>query len=332
MVSIAIPDDYQDAVRTLNCFGKLDGYRVRIYNEATADLDSKAAQLEDADALVLIRERTAITATLLDRLPKLKFISQTGRGASHIDLKACTERGIAVAVGVGSPVAPAELTWALIMAAMRRIPQEVTALKAGKWQSSALGSSLNGRTLGIFGYGSIGTLIAQYGAVFGMHILVWGREGSQSRATANGLEIASSQKDLFSQADVLSIHVKLSNETRGLITFADLTAMKPSALFVNTSRAELIAPNALVNALKTGRPGIAAVDVYESEPAYDHPLLSMDNVICTPHLGYVERDSYELYFGMAFDNLNAYFTGKPVTLLNPEVTEIAGTSRLNSSV
>ncbi|MBP6298426.1 MAG: D-2-hydroxyacid dehydrogenase family protein [Anaerolineae bacterium] len=320
MLRIAIPDDYQDAVRTLDCFGKLAGHSVSVYNESVADLDALVALLQDADALVLIRERTAITAALLDRLPRLRFISQTGRGASHIDLKACTERRIAVAVGVGSPVAPAELTWALIMASIRRIPQEVSALKAGRWQAAPLGVGLYGRMLGIFGYGSIGTLIAHYGAAFGMRILVWGREGSRSRATADGLDVATSQHDLFSQSDVLSIHVKLSNETRGLITLAHLTAMKPSALVVNTSRAELIAPDALVDALRAGRPSFAAVDVYESEPVISHPLLLMDNVICTPHLGYVERDSYELYFGTAFDNLNTYFAGKLVTLANPEVT------------
>lgn len=314
---IVIPDDYQDAVRHLDCFPMLARHEVTIYNDTVKDLDVLAERFQHADALVLIRERTAITAALLDRLPRLRFISQTGKGVAHIDVPACTQRGVAIAVGGGSPIAPAELTWALILASMRHLPQEVAHMKAGKWQAT-LGRNLHGRTLGIFGYGSIGTLVAQYGRVFGMRVLVWGREGSLTRAQADGFETVTHQRALFERSDVLSLHVKLSAETRGIVTRADLDAMKPDAVLVNTSRAELITSGALVDALQAGRPGYAAVDVYETEPVVDHPLLHMDNVICTPHLGYVEADTYERYFGAAFENLLAFAAGSPCGLLNPD--------------
>ncbi len=316
-VQVIILDDYQDAVRTLDCFALLAGLDVRIYTDSVRDLDQLAARLLDADALVLIRERTHITADLLDRLPRLKLIAQTGRGTAHIDVAACTARGIAVTAGSGSPYATAELTWALVLAAMRHLPQEVARLRGGQWQHT-LGTGLRGRTLGIFGYGAIGSLVAGYGRAFGMHVFVWGREGTQARARADGYTIAPSQDALFAQSDVLSLHVKLTPETRGIVTAADLARMKSSALLVNTSRAALIEPGALVAALRRGRPGSAAVDVFEQEPILgaDHPLLGLDNVVATPHLGYVEKDSYEDYFGQAFDQVAAFAWGVPTGVIN----------------
>ena len=317
-MKIVIPDDYQDAVRHLDCFGKLAGHEVTIYNDTVKEVDALAARFQEAEALVLIRERTRITEELLARLPKLKIISQTGRGIPHIDLAACTRHGVAVAIGGGSPYAPAELTWALVMAAMRHLPQEIAAMKAGKWQTT-LGTELHGRTLGIFGYGKIGSLVAGYGRAFGMKVLVWGREGSLERARADGFATATGQNELFEKSDVLSLHIKLIDETRGIVTAQDLAKMKPSALLVNTSRAELVESGALEQALRAGRPGYAAVDVYEDEPVTDSPLLHLDNIICTPHLGYVEKDSYELYFSAAFDQLLAFAAGHPTNLANPEV-------------
>ena len=304
---ILIPDDYQNAVRTLDCFAKLAGHTVTIYNDTVKDLNALAARLEPADALVLIRERTPITADLLARLPRLQLIAQTGRGTTHIDLAACAQRGITVTNGTGSSHATAELTWALILAATRFIPQEVALFRAGHWQSH-FGRGLHGRTLGVWGYGGIGSLVARYGEAFGMRVMVWGREGSLTRARADGFSLAPDKATFLAESDVLSLHVKLNAETRGLGTAADFAQMKPDALFVNTSRAELIEPGALVEALRAGRPGFAAVDVYEQEPILgaDHPLLAMDNVICTPHLGYVEKDSYEGYFGQAFDQVVAF--------------------------
>lgn len=317
-MKIVIPDDYQDAVRTLDCFQKLAGYDVTIYHDTVKDINTLARRFQDAEALVLIRERTVITEALLARLPNLKLISQTGKGIAHIDLDACTRHSVAVALGAGSPQATAELTWALVLAAMRHLPQEIANLKAGRWQRT-LGVGLHGRALGILGYGQIGSLVAHYGRAFGMKVLVWGREGSQTRARSAGYEVTASQRDLFQRADVVSLHLKLMPETRGAVTADDLAAMKPTALLVNTSRADIIAPGALVAALQAGHPGAAAVDVYEVEPVVDHPLLHMDNVICTPHLGYVEKDGYELYFGSAFDNLLAFAAGAPVNLANPAV-------------
>jgi D-3-phosphoglycerate dehydrogenase len=304
---IVIPDDYQDAVRHLDCLAKLAGHEVTIFHDTVKDMDALAERFRDADALVLIRERTAIDDALLSRLPRLKLISQTGKGASHIDVEACKRRGVEVMVGTGSPYAPAELTWALVLAAMRRVPQESAHLRAGGWQQG-LGKTVRGRTLGIFGYGKIGSLVAGYGRAFGMKVLAWGREGSHTRARNDGFDLAESQRALFAESDVLSLHVRLDASTRGIVTAADLALMKTDALLVNTSRAELIEPGALVAALHAGRPGFAAVDVYEEEPILGarHPLLTMDNVVCTPHLGYVEKDSYELYFGQAFENVNAF--------------------------
>lgn len=314
---IIIPDDYQDAVRHLDCFSLLRGHLVTLYHDSVTDVDELVQRFDDADALVLIRERTAITDALLSRLPKLKVISQTGRGIPHIDVPACTRHRIPVLVGGGSPYSTAELTWALILAATRRLPQEIANLKAGRWQQQ-FGVGLHGRTLGIFSYGNIGKLVAGYGRAFGMNVLVWGRQGSQERAHADGYETVSSQRELFERSDVLSLHVKLVPETRGIVTLNDLLAMKPTALIVNTSRADLIAPGALVAALQAGRPGYAAIDVYEREPVVDHPLLHMENVTATPHLGYVEKDSYEAYFGAAFEQLINYLSGKPANVVNPD--------------
>ncbi len=316
---IVIPDDYQDAVRGLDCFARLAGHQVTICTDTTRDLDELAARFQAADALVLIRERTHITDALLTRLPRLKLIAQTGRGVAHIDVAACTRHGIAVTAGSGSAYATAELTWALVLAAMRHIPQEVARLRTGQWQST-LGVGLRGRTLGIWGYGGIGAVVAGYGRAFGMRVLVWGRTGSLARAQADGYELAASQAELFTQADVLSLHIKFNAETRGIVTAGDLARMKPTALLVNTSRAGLIDPGVLAAALRAGRPGFAAVDVYEDEPVLGaaHPLLALDNALCTPHLGYVEKDSYEDYFGQAFDQVVAFGAGRPVGVVNGE--------------
>ncbi len=332
-MKIAVLDDYQDAVRKLSCFSLLDGHDVKVFNNTVKGVGQLAARLSDVEAVVLIRERTRITRQLLEKLPKLKIISQTGRvggAGSHIDLDACTERGIVVLEGVGSPVAPAELTWALIMAAQRRIPQYVASLKHGAWQQSGLksatmppnfglGQVLRGQTLGIWGYGKIGRILAGFGRAFGMRVLVWGREASRSSAVADGLDVAASKDELFADSDVLSLHLRLNDETRGIVKLSDLSAMKPTALFVNTSRAELVEENALLTALNRGRPGMAAVDVFESEPILQgHALLRMENCICTPHLGYVERDSYELYFRTAFQNILDVLAGNHDSIANPK--------------
>jgi len=325
-MKIAIPDDYQDAVRTLECFQKLNGHAVTSYNDHVSDPETLAARLQETEALVLIRERTPITESLLARLPRLKLIVQTGRQAPHLDLAACTRHGVAVIYATpttaGRPYATAELTWGLILAAMRFIPQEVESMKAGHWQHT-LGRTLHGRTLGIFGYGKIGSLVATYAKAFGMQVLVWGREGSRSRASADGFTVAADRDTLFREADVLSLHLVLKDETRGIVTAKDLQKMKASAVLVNTSRAALIAPGALEEALRSGHPGYAAVDVYENEPVTEHPLLHMDNVICTPHLGYVEKDSYELLLGAAFDQLLAFADGKTAAVANPETLKQA---------
>lgn len=302
-MKIVIPDDYQDVVRHLDAFRKLDGHDVTIYNDTVKDIDALAERFKDADALVLIRERTQITDALLERLPKLKVIAQTGRGTTHIDTDSCARRGIKITTGTGSPIAPAELTWALILSAMRHIPDEVSGLRQGRWQSTSLGRVLRHRVLGIYGYGKIGALVANYGRAFGMRVVIFGREGSIARATSDGFAVATSREEFFSNADVLSLHIKLSKETKGIVTRDDLARMKSDALLVNTARAELIEPGALLDALQNGRPGFAAIDVYDDEPAIDDPLVKLPNVIATPHLGYVEKDSYELYFGEAFASL-----------------------------
>ncbi len=319
-MNITILDDYHDTVRTLACFGKLAGHKVTVWNDHTKDVDTLAARLQDTEALVLIRERTPIRAPLLERLHKLKIISQRSV-YPHIDIDACTRRGVSVSSSMhpGRPsYATAELTWGLIIAAMRQIPQQMAALKAGKWQIG-VGTGLRGRTLGIFGYGRIGGVVAGYGKAFGTKVIVWGRESSLATARADGYAAARSKEAFFAECDVISLHMRLVDATRGIVTAADLARMKPSALIVNTSRAPLIEPDALVNALRAGRPGMAAVDVYEEEPLLDtrHPLLNLDNVVCTPHLGYVERDSYESQFSEIFDQILAYLAGKPINVVNP---------------
>lgn len=329
-MKIAILDDYQDAVRKLDAFALLADHTVSVYNNSVRGVGHLASRLADSEALVLIRERTKITKLLLDKLPKLKVIAQTGRVGSHIDLEACTERGIAVLEGKGSPTAPAELTWALIMAAQRRIPLYIANLKQGAWQQSGLraasmppnfgmGRVLKGQTLGIWGYGKIGLLVAGYGRAFGMNVLVWGREYSLGAAQADGMEIATSKEAFFERADILTVHLRLTDETRGLITLDDLSLMKPDALFVNTSRAELLEEDALIAALQRGRPGMVAVDVFESEPILQgNMLLRMENAICTPHIGYVERESYELYFDYAFRALLNFEQGSSENIVNPD--------------
>jgi D-3-phosphoglycerate dehydrogenase len=333
-MNIVILDDYQDAVRKLPCASKLDAYAAKVYTNTVKGIGQLAIRLKDADIIVLIRERTPISRMLVDKLPKLKLIAQTGRVGSHIDVPACTERGIAVAEGVGSPVAPAELTWALIMAAMRRLPQYMSTLKHGGWQQSGLktasmppnfclGMSLNGRTLGIWGYGKIGRIVAGYGKAFGMNVMVWGSVASREAAFADGHSVAESREAFFAQCDVLSLHLRLNDDTRGIVTLDDLSRMKPTSLLVNTSRAELIAPEALIAGLNRGRPGMAAVDVFESEPILQgHALLRLENCICTPHIGYVEQDSYELYFGSAFDNVVNYIRGTPTNIVNPGALQV----------
>lgn len=319
---IAIPDDYQNCVRNLACFSKLAAHQVTVFNDTLHDVAALAERLQHFDALVLTRERTAISADLLARLPQLRVISQTGKVAEHIDIAACTAHGVAVVDGRGSGSATAELTWALVLASRRYLVDEVNRLQVGQWQGH-LGQQLNGQRLGVWSYGRIGRQIAAYGRAFGMQVWVWGREASLADARADGFEVAPSREALFAESDVLSLHVRLNAQTRGLVTAADLALMRPHALFVNTSRAELVAEGALVAALEQGHPGFAAVDVYESEPVLgaQHPLVQHPRALCTPHIGFVERDNYELYFGIAFDNLNAFASGQAQNLVNPEVLE-----------
>jgi len=333
-MNIVILDDYQDAVRKLACATKLDAFPAKVYTNTVKGIGQLAVRLKDADVIVLIRDRTQMPRQLVEKLPRLKLIAQTGRVGSHIDVAACTERGIAVAEGIGSPVAPAELTWALIMASMRRLPQYIGNLKHGAWQQSglksasmppnfALGTVLRGRTLGIWGYGRIGQLVAGYGKAFGMQVLVWGSEASRTRAAADGYMPAASKEVFFEECDVLSLHLRLSETTRGIVSFEDLSRMKPTALIVNTSRAELIDNDTLIGALNRGRPGLAAVDVFEAEPILQgHALLRLENCICTPHIGYVELDSYEMYFNAAFDNVLNYLKGTPTNIVNPGALQV----------
>ena len=321
-MNIAILDDWQDTIKTLACFKKVAGHRVTIWNDHTKDVDELARRLKDTEALTLIRERTPIRAPLRERLDKLRLISQVGV-YPHVDVAACTRRRVILSAHTASgrpSYATAELTWGLVIAALRRIPQEAAALRAGKWQAYPIGTGLRGKTLGIYGYGRIGAVVAGYGKAFGMNVLAWGREASLAKAREDGHALAASKDALFAESDVLSLHLRLLDATRGLITAADLARMKPTALLVNTSRAGLIAPGVLEAALRAGRPGMAAVDVYEDEPVVGgkHPLLAMDNVICVPHLGYVERDGLEGMFTTIFDQILAYAGGKPINVANPE--------------
>jgi D-3-phosphoglycerate dehydrogenase / 2-oxoglutarate reductase len=333
-MNIVILDDYQDAVRKLECASKLEDYPAKVFTNTVKGIGQLSIRLKDADVIVLVRERTQMTRQLIDKLPRLKLIVQTGKIGSHIDVAACTERGIAVAEGAGSPVAPAELTWALIMAAQRRLPQYIAHLKHGAWQQSGLkaasmppnfgiGTVLRGKTLGLWGYGKIGQLVAGYGRAFGMQVVVWGRDSTIAKAQSDGYAVASSQEQLFAESDVLSLHLRLNDETRNIVSLNALSLMKTTALLVNTSRAELIAQDALIAALNRGRPGLAAIDVFESEPILQgHALLRLENCICTPHIGYVELNSYEQYFGAAFDNVVNFIRGTPSNIVNPGALQV----------
>jgi D-3-phosphoglycerate dehydrogenase / 2-oxoglutarate reductase len=333
-MNIVILDDYQDAVRKLACAAKLEPFSAKVYTNTVKGLGQLSIRLKDADVVVLIRERTPITRALIEKLPRLKLIVQTGRVGGHIDVAACTERGIAVADGSGSPISTAELTWALILAAVRRLPQYIGNLKHGAWQQSGLkagsmppnfglGTVLNGKTLGIWGFGRIGQLVAGYGKAFGMNIVVWGREPSMERAVLSGYQAASSQEEFFASSDVLSLHLRLNEATRHVVKHEDLAAMKTTSLLVNTSRAELIQPDALISGLNRGRPGLAAIDVFENEPILQgHALLRLENCICTPHIGYVEQNSFEMYFSAAFESVVSFVTGTPTNIVNPEALQV----------
>jgi D-3-phosphoglycerate dehydrogenase len=333
-VNIIILDDYQDAVRKLKCAALLEHLNAKVFTNTVKGIGQLSVRLRDAEVLVLIRERTHFPRQLLEKLPKLKLISQTGKAGAHIDMEACTRLGIAVAESAGSPVATAELTWALILAAMRRLPQYIGNLKHGAWQSSGLRSAsmppnfglgmvLKGKILGIWGYGRIGRLVAGYGHAFGMNVLVWGSEASRNNAANDGHATAADCAEFFKACDVLSLHLRLNGQTRGIVMADALARMKPTSLLVNTSRAELIEEGALVHALNRGRPGMAAVDVFESEPILQgHPLLRLENAVCTPHIGYVEQDSYEIFFQGAFENVVNFIAGNPTHIANPEAMRI----------
>ena len=320
-MKIAIIDDYQNAFKTLKCFPKLSGHEVVVYTDPETDIGKLADRLKDADAVVLTQQRTYFPRTLIEKLPKLKLIGQTGRAATHVDLQACTEKGIVVSAGgSGNSNATAELTWGLILSALRNLPFEVRRLKEGHWQST-LGIGVNGKTLGIYAYGKIGSIVAAAGKAFGARVVCWGREGSTGRAKAAGFEVAKSREEFFAECDIISLHLPLNKDTRGIVTGDDLARMKPTALIANASRSGLIAKGALEEALKAGRPGRAAVDVYDQEPVLgaEHPLLKMNNVTCTPHLGYVTRESYEEYYAVVVDDILAFAAGKPRNVLNPDV-------------
>jgi len=318
-MKIAVIDDYQNAFLTLSSYPKLKGHDVVVYNDTERDPARLAERLKDADVVVLTQQRSSFPRAVIERLPKLKLIAQTGRAATHVDLGACTEKGIIVSAGgSGNSSNTAELTWGLILAALRHIPDEVRRLREGQWQST-LGIGIQGKTLGIYAFGKIGSIVAGVGKAFGAKVICWGREGSTGRARAAGFEVAKSREEFFSAADILSLHLPLNKETRGIVSRDDLAQMKPTALIVNASRAGLIADGALVEALKAGRPGMAAVDVYEDEPVIgaNHPLLKVDNVTCTPHLGYVTREGYEDYYSVVVEDILAYAAGKPNHVLNP---------------
>ncbi|UJR11262.1 hypothetical protein I4U23_015444 [Adineta vaga] len=321
-MNVTILDDYFDTIRTLHCYKMLNGYNVTIWNDQVQDINTLVDRLKDTEILVLIRERTRITGELLERLPYLKLISQRSV-YPHIDINACNRLSIIVSSNQHTDTpsyAAAELTWGLILAAMRQIPQQMAALKEGKWQIG-IGATLRGKTLGIYGYGRIGSTVAGYGKAFGMNILIWAREASLARARSDGYTTASSKEEFFKTCDVLSLHMRLVDATRDIVTSDDLALMKTTALIVNTSRAGLIQSNALISALRAGRPGMAAVDVFENEPMRDttNPLLTMNNVICTPHIGYVSIDEYEIQFTDIFQQILAYANGNPIHVVNPQV-------------
>jgi D-3-phosphoglycerate dehydrogenase len=319
-MKVAILDDYQDVFRTLKCTARLKGHDVAVYHDSVKEPAKLAERLNGAEAVVLLQQRTPFPRAAAERVTTLKMISQTGRNVGHIDVEACTAKGIIVCgSGGGLPNHTAELTWGLIFSALRHIPEEVQQLKAGRWQTT-IGTMVAGRTLGVYAYGRIGSIVARAGRAFDMKVICWGREGSTAKARADGFEVAPSREALFESSDVVSLHIPLNKETRGIVKYTDLARMKPTALIVNTSRGPIIEEGALARALKEGRPGFGAVDVYDDEPVLggNHPLLKMDNVVCTPHLGYVDRETFEKYYGAAVDNILAYAEGKPVNVLNPE--------------
>lgn len=309
-MKIVISDDYQDCVRLLDCFGKLKNHHVEVFHDTVSGLEEKVDRFKDAEAIVLTRERTVIDRSLIERLPKLKLISQTGKIASHVDLEACKDHGIVVMDGRGSGSATAEMNLLLILASLRNIVSEAIRLKLGQWQGT-VGHQLSGKILGVYGFGRIGQQVCHLGKAFGAHVLVWGRQSSLTKAREMGFEVAASKAEFFMKSDIVSLQLRLNEETRGIVTAADLASMKPSSTLVNTSRAELVEKGALYAALKLGHPGFAAIDVYESEPVLNasDPLLELPNCLCTPHLGFVEKDNYEAYFGIAFDNINAFVDG-----------------------
>lgn len=319
-MKIVVIDDYQNAFKTLKCFPKLAGHEVIVHTDTANDVASLAEKLKDAEAVVLTQQRSSFPRALVEKLPKLKLIGQTGRAASHVDLEACTEKGIVVSAGgSGNPNATAELTWGLILSSLRNLPFEVNRLKNGQWQST-LGIGVNGKTIGIYAYGKIGSIVAAVGRAFGARVVCWGREGSTGRAKAAGFDVAKSREDFFAEADIISLHLPLNKDTRGIVTREDLARMKPTARIVNASRSGLIAKGALVEALKASRPGFAAVDVYDEEPVgANEPLTKMANVTCTPHLGYVTRESYEEYYAVVVDDIVNFAAGKPSNVLNPDV-------------
>ena len=325
IMKIIIPDDYQNAVIQLDCFQLLKEHEVTTYNDTSDSLNDLAEKLKEAEALVLIRERTKITEDLLVKLPKLKLISQTGKISNHLDLDACTKYNVAVAEGTGSPIAPAELTWAILMNTVRQIPQAIEGMKNGHWQTN-IGSTIYGKTIGIWGYGKIGQKIAQYAKVFGAKVMVWGSEASRLKAVEDGFKKADSKEVFFKTADIITLHLRLNEKTVEIVKESDLLLMKENAIIINTSRAELIEKGALLKCLKMGKPKFAGLDVFMDEPVYDknYELFQLPNVVCTPHLGYVEKSSYELYFGKAFENVLNFIHGNPTNIANPEVLNTKG--------
>jgi D-3-phosphoglycerate dehydrogenase len=318
-MKIVVIDDYQNAFKTLKCYPKLAGHEVIVYSDTANDPASLVQKLKDADAAIFTQQRSFVPRQVIEQLTKLKVIGQTGRAATHVDLQACTDKGIVFcAGGSGNSSATAELTWGLILSALRSLPLEVNRLKNGQWQST-VGIGVRGKTLGIYAYGKIGSVVAAAGKAFGARVICWGREGSTGRAKAAGFEVPSSREDFFAGADIVSLHLPLNKDTRGIVTRGDLARMKPTALLVNASRSGLIEKGALVDALNAGRPGFAAVDVYDKEPVgADEPLIKMANVTCTPHLGYVTRESYEQYYARVVDDLVNFAAGKPTNVLNPD--------------
>jgi len=319
-MTITILDDYQNIISKLKCFALLNNQDVQIINTTEKDLNRLAQQLQYTDILVLIRERTTIDGALLSLLPRLKLISQTGKISNHLNLEDCTKYKVAVAEGIGSPIAPAELTWALLMNTVRQIPQAIEGIKNGKWQIN-IGSTIHGKTLGIWGYGKIGQKIAQYGKVFGAKVLIWGSEASRAMAVADGFERAESKEMFFKTADIITLHLRLNEKTFGIVKESDLLSMKENSTLINTARAELIEKGKLLKCLTMGRPTFAGFEFFKKETIYDKnfEFLKMSNVVCTPHLGYVEQNGYELYFGKAFENIMNYINGKPTNIANPEV-------------